>query len=118
MLRTLTALTALLVIAAPATLSSATPHDGSPMHRVGAPLSVTIDLPFAATVVEAYDTDEHTYALVQDEDGRRWLVAPRAAVKPGMAVRHSDGTLLRNFHAADLNRTFAGVFFISAIQAE
>ena len=118
MKRTLTALAALLAIAAPAALSSATPHDASPLHRAGATLSVTVELPFAATMIEAYDSGDRTYALVEDEDGRRWLAAPRAAVKPGMTVRHSDGTLQRNVHAADLNRTFAGIFFIAAIRAE
>ncbi|PWC52972.1 hypothetical protein [Azospirillum sp. TSO22-1] len=118
MTRTLTALAALLAIAAPAALSSATPRDAAPLHRAGTALSLAVEMPFTATVIEAYDTADHTYALVEDEDGRRWLAAPRAAVKPGMAVRHSDGTLQRNLHAADLNRTFAGVYVIAAIQAE
>lgn len=125
MKRTLTVLAALaigiLTIAAPATLSSAASSPNlSPQHRTSEILGVQVDfdLPFTATVVEAFDSDSHTFALVEDEDGRRWLAAPRTEVKAGMVVRHGDGTLMRNVHSAALNRTFTGVFFIAAMQAE
>jgi hypothetical protein len=123
MKRTLTVLTTLalatLVIAAPAALSSAaTSPSPAPQHRTGELLGVKADLPFTATVIEAFDSDSYTYALVEDEDGQRWLAAPYTDLKAGMVVRHGDGTLVRDFYANGLNRTFAGVFFIGAMQAE
>lgn len=119
MKRILTALAA-LVIAAPA-LSSAAPPPGHPSPQdAGRLLGVAAgeDLPFAATVVEAHDSNNYTYVLVEDEDGRRWLAAPRVDLRPGMKVRHGDGTMMRNFHSKVLNRTFPGVFFIAALRPE
>lgn len=120
MKRLLLALTA-LALAAPALSSMAAPPPSHPTTARAAEmlnLDVTADLSFTATVVEAHDSNNYTYVLVEDEDGRRWLAAPRTSLKPGTVVRHSDGTLMRNFHSKVLNRTFQGVFFIAAIQAE
>ena len=109
-----------LALTVPA-LSSAAPPPGHPTpEHAGAMLGIAApaELPFTARVVEAHDSNSYTYVLVEDEDGQRWLAAPRTALTPGTMVRHSDGTLMRNFHSKVLNRTFAGVFFIAAIRAE
>jgi hypothetical protein len=66
-------------------------------------------------VVEAINSNNYTYILVETEQTKRWLAAPKTALQPGQKIRFPDGALMRNFYSKSLKRTFQNILFVSGV---
>ncbi|MCU0981431.1 MAG: hypothetical protein MUF25_19955, partial [Pirellulaceae bacterium] len=70
---------------------------------------------FQGTVIETMNSAGYTYVHVDIGKAKIWAAAPETKVKTGDTVSIPPGTLMRNHHSKTLNRTFDGVYFVSAI---
>lgn len=66
-------------------------------------------------VLEAIDSNNYTYILVETEQTKRWLAAPKATLEPGQKIRFPDGALMRRFYSKLLKRTFENILFVSGV---
>ena len=66
-------------------------------------------------VIEAIDSNNYTYILVETDQSKRWLAAPKTDLQPGQKIRFPDGALMRNFYSKSLKRTFQNILFVSGV---
>ena len=66
-------------------------------------------------VIEAIDSNNYTYILVETDQSKRWLAAPKTALQSGQKIRFPDGALMRNFYSKSLKRTFENILFVSGV---
>jgi hypothetical protein len=70
------------------------------------------DLPLSGTVLEAEDSNNYTYLLIERDGAQQWLAAPRLRVAPGDRLRYAPGRTIANFHSKKLRRTYPSVTFV------
>jgi len=73
-------------------------------------------LPNAGVVTELIHTRIYSYIQVKNHGERRWLAAPRAALKIGDRIRYSRGVTMTDFHSNALNRDFDLIIFVERVQ--
>ena len=66
-------------------------------------------------VIEAINSNNYSYILVETSQTKRWLAAPKTALQPGQKIRFPDGTLMRNFYSKSLKRNFQNILFVSGV---
>ena len=66
-------------------------------------------------VVETINSNNYTYILVETEQTKRWLAAPKTALQAGQKIRFPDGALMHNFYSKSLKRTFQNILFVSGV---
>ena len=69
-------------------------------------------LPLSGTVLEAQDSNNYTYLLIERDGEQQWLAAPRLRVVPGNRLRYAPGRTIANFHSKKLRRTYPSVTFV------
>lgn len=75
-------------------------------------------MPYEGRVLEAIDSNQYTYILVEGPaEQRLWLVAPRLALQVGSRIRFGDGMVMENFYSKKLKRRFDSVMFVSGVEA-
>ncbi len=68
-------------------------------------------------VLESFDSGGYTYVRLQTQDGEIWAAGPMCEITTGDDVTLSGAMVMRNFKASSLDRTFAEIWFASAILA-
>jgi hypothetical protein len=86
--------------------------ENQPAQQVAAPSDAA---GFQGTVIETMNSAGYTYVHVDTGMGKVWAAAPETKVITGDTVSIPPGMLMRNHHSKTLNRTFDGVYFVSAI---
>lgn len=66
-------------------------------------------------VLETMDSGGYTYVLLETEDGKKWVAAPKTTVTVGQSATFAPGMVMRNFKSETLDRTFDEVVFSSGI---
>lgn len=66
-------------------------------------------------VVEAIEAGPYTYVRLEVDDGEMWIAGPKTAVAAGQSVRVGDTMTMKDFHSESLDRTFASIEFVAAI---
>lgn len=74
-------------------------------------------LPLSGTVLEAEDSNNYTYLLIERDGAQQWLAAPRLRVAPGNTLRYAPGRTIANFHSKKLRRTYPSVTFVPRAEA-
>lgn len=67
-------------------------------------------------VLSHIDANEYTYVEVSEKGATLWLAAPRAALKDGETVRFPDGVVMKDFYSKLLQRSFAAIMFVDAVE--
>jgi len=64
--------------------------------------------------------DARSYTYVQIDTGAEtvWAAGPKTPVRAGDNVTLAPGTLMRDYHSATFDRTFAQIYFVPAIHAD
>jgi hypothetical protein len=75
------------------------------------------ELPLSGTVIEAEDSNNYTYLLIERDGSQQWLAAPRLRVAPGNTLRYAPGRTIANFHSKKLRRTYPSVTFVPRAEA-
>jgi hypothetical protein len=66
-------------------------------------------------VLQVQQAGPYTYAEVESEQGQRaWIAGTAIEVKPGDKIQWGDYSVMRNFNAKSLNRTFDEILFVNA----
>ena len=99
---------------------AAPPRDLLPVDEVSIKAVPAIPLTRTGKVLSVIDVANYTYLEVaMDKSADQtpvWLAGPTTPVKTGAAVHFNEGMLMKDFHSARLNRTFANIFFVSHIE--
>lgn len=67
-----------------------------------------------AKITQVIQTPMYTYAEVEVQPGTKgWIAGSRIDVKEGDRVEWGGASVMRNFHAASINRTFNEILFVS-----
>lgn len=72
-------------------------------------------LPLKGKVLSTLEASEYTYIEVAQGKEKRWLAAPKVALKKDAVVRFEDGAVMNNFHSKLLDRTFPSVMFVNRV---
>ena len=102
-----------------AALPAADDHAGHD-HAAEAPAAMPASNAFiSGAIVETMNSGGYSYALLDTGDNRVWVAGPQVAgLEVGMKVSTPDGMEMRDFQAKSLDRTFASIFFVGAIEPE
>jgi len=73
-------------------------------------------LPNAGIVTDLIHTRIYSYIQVKNHGERRWLAAPRAALKIGDRIRYSRGVTMTDFHSNARNRDFELIIFVERVE--
>ena len=68
------------------------------------------------TVLETMDSGGYTYALLDTDDGQRWIASRGASVSVGDVVQSTEGMPMNNFTSPSLGRTFEVIYFSDTLQ--
>jgi len=66
-------------------------------------------------VVETMDASNYTYVLLDTGSERLWCAGPQTPIKVGDEVSIPKGMLMTGFHSKALDRDFAEIYFVGAI---
>jgi hypothetical protein len=99
----------------PAAVESATAIAETPsaLPAEAAPLNGMI----TGTVVETMDAGGYTYVRVDTGSGLAWAAGPPLSVASGDRLRFDASMPMSDYHSASLDRTFARIYFTSALEA-
>ncbi len=75
-------------------------------------------LPNSGRVLERIVTDGYTYMRVFTGGKEIWLAAPKVNVSLNAKIRFSEGVYMSNFRSKSLNRNFAAILFVGAVNVE
>lgn len=87
----------------------------APMPNPMAAPSAANDVSGEGVVKSAKSTGDYTYLEVTQGGGTVWIAANAMPVKAGDKVRWSSGSVMRNFAAKSLNRTFDEIIFADQV---
>jgi hypothetical protein len=73
------------------------------------------DLPNGGKVTESIAAGQYTYLQVTEDGKRTWLAIPQRDVPVGAEIRYGEGAVMKDFHSASLDRTFAEVLFLGGV---
>lgn len=91
-------------------------HPGQPRAFLGsAPPVEQHRALHAGTVAESHFAGNYVYIRAVCDAGETWVAAPRQDAPPGTAIRWADGVEMKGFHSMKLNRTFAAIQFVDAV---
>ena len=107
----------LLLVAIGARAAPPPGHPGTEQagRTLGLPASAAA-LPYSGSVLEAWDSNNYTYLLVERGDVREWLVAPRLELAAGARIAYGEGRTFNNWYSKKLARSFAAVTFVPPVQ--
>ncbi|MCA9784527.1 MAG: hypothetical protein KDC10_11465 [Calditrichaeota bacterium] len=66
-------------------------------------------------VLETMNSGGYTYVKLDAADGPLWLAGPESKVSKGQTITTDQGSLMTDFTARSLNRTFEKIWFVSSI---
>jgi hypothetical protein len=66
-------------------------------------------------VIETMDAKHYTYVLLEKENKKTWLAAPKMNVTVGEELEFWKGIEMKDFNSTMLNRTFETIFFSSGL---
>ena len=66
-------------------------------------------------VIETMDAKHYTYVLLEKDNKKTWLAAPKMDVTVGEELEFWKGIEMKNFNSTMLNRTFETIFFSSGL---
>jgi plastocyanin len=71
--------------------------------------------PNTGKVLQVQQAGSYTYAEVEGPQGQRaWVAGTTIEIKPGDTVQWGDYSVMRNFTAKSINRTFDTILFVSS----
>ncbi len=66
-------------------------------------------------VEEVLQATSYTYLKLKEADGEHWIAITKRELNPGTAVYYKPDLEMKDFKSKDLQRTFASIYFVSAI---
>lgn len=91
-------------------------RDSQAADPVGNEIGWSSERGFSGTVAETFDADRYTYVRVDTGEESVWVAAPKFTVDVGDRVRVPPGPLMTDFHSPSLDRDFAEIYFVAAVE--
>ena len=98
---------------------AALPAAGTPAAEAAATAMPAAGAFVSGTVVETMNSGGYTYVLLDTGDNRVWAAGPETpGLEVGQKVSAPSGMEMRDFTAKSLDRTFASILFVGALEVE
>ena len=76
-----------------------------------------VPLPHSAVIIQHFKEPPYSYLQVREDNNNViWLAAPAQNLQKGNRINFPNGSLMRNFHSKNLNRTFPFILFVSEVR--